>query len=131
MRILMIEDDEIDSMIMNRILKKIGPEVILKVIDNAVDALKYLNTTQELPNLILLDLNLPKMNGFEFIEQFRKQIDIPIPIVILTTSDSDLDRWRAYRSCAMGYITKTIDTPKFTENVKTILNYWKICNFIS
>lgn len=127
MNVILIEDDDIDTMTIKRSISEIGIPINLKVVKNGEEALEYLITTQDQPDLILLDLNMPKMSGLEFMKQFKLKFNNTIPILVLTTSNSSLDRINAYRRGAVGYFLKSLDFNQFKDNLKIILDYWNIC----
>ncbi len=119
--ILLVEDDSVDAMTVRRALKEIGSTRLLAHQVNGEEALNHLRAVadDELPGLILLDLNMPRMNGLEFLE--HKQADDrlrDIPVVVLTTSTNARDIERSYELDAKGYIVKSIDYSKFVDSIK-------------
>lgn len=126
--ILLIEDDRIDVMTVRRALKEIKVTNNIVVAGNGEEALTYLQNTQNtLPCIILLDLNMPKMNGIEFLEIAKKDDKIKkIPIIVLTTSQEEKDRTASFNNGVAGYMTKPIDYKLFVEVIKTIDLYWTL-----
>lgn len=128
--ILMVEDNPGDVRLTQEALKDAKVSNSLRVVDDGVAALDYLyqrgaygQATR--PDLILLDLNLPKMNGREVLEEIKQNPLLrSIPVVILTTSQAEEDIVRAYSLHANCYITKPVDFTKFTKIVKTIEDFW-------
>lgn len=132
--ILLVEDDHIDTRILEWTFKKNNIPNRLDIADNGKKALEYLNDPEkEKPCLILLDLNMPVMNGIEFLKNVKKDDLLKrIPVVVLTTSDYERDKRDSYDLGAAGYILKPIDTQKFVEIVKAIYQYWtfnELCLF--
>ncbi len=126
--ILLVEDDKVDAMTVKRALKEIKVTNNVVVASNGEEALEYLtNTDNEIPCIILLDLNMPKMNGLEFMkvaketERLRK-----IPIVVLTTSSEERDRMNSFNNGVAGYMTKPVDYQQFVDVIKTINIYWTL-----
>lgn len=126
--ILLVEDDRIDVMTVRRALKEIKVTNNIVVAGNGEEALTYLQNTQNtLPCIILLDLNMPKMNGIEFLEIAKKDDKIKkIPIIVLTTSQEEKDRTASFNNGVAGYMSKPIDYKLFVEVIKTIDLYWTL-----
>jgi CheY-like chemotaxis protein len=126
--ILLIEDDEVDIMIIRRALKelKINHEVVY--CGNGEEALKYLQGCINAPPfLILLDLNMPKMNGFEFLRVAKSEECLKrIPIIVLTTSKSRENISECFALGATGYIVKPVSYEKFVEALRTLEDYWNL-----
>ncbi len=126
--ILLVEDDDVDAMTVQRSLKelKVTNELIRRT--DGEDALDYLrNPDNQEPCIILLDLNMPRMNGFEFLkvaksdERLRK-----IPVVVLTTSDNDEGIVESYDLSVAGYVVKPVDYAQFIEAMKILNMYWTL-----
>ena len=126
--ILLVEDDDVDAMTVQRSLKelKVTNELIRRT--DGEDALDYFrNPDNQEPCIILLDLNMPRMNGFEFLriiktdEQLRR-----IPVVVLTTSDNDEGIVESYDLSAAGYVVKPVDYAQFIEAMKILNMYWTL-----
>lgn len=124
--ILLVEDDRVDVMTVKRALKELKVTNKLFTGSNGEEALKYLrNDKNQKPCLILLDLNMPKMNGIEFLKIVKKDDVLKsIPIVVLTTSKEEQDRIQTFDLSVAGYMTKPVDYLKFVETIKTIQHYW-------
>jgi len=124
--ILLVEDDSVDAMMVSRALKEL--EVPNKLIhhENGENALDYLKTKgSENPCIILLDLNMPRMGGLEFLEIVKNDERLKtIPVIILTTSSELQDRLSSFSYSVAGYMVKPINYDEFVEMMKSISNYW-------
>jgi len=126
--ILLVEDDRVDAMTLKRALndqKVISP---LVQVTNGEEAIEYLrNGGNQEPCLILLDLNMPKMNGVEFLKIVKADETLKkIPIVVLTTSAEERDIAESFERGAAGYMVKSVDYEKFVEIVRAIDAYWSL-----
>lgn len=133
--ILLLEDDQVDVMTVQRALKVnkiINP---LYVVQNGEEALKFLRhqgafsdpVKAPRPGIILLDLNMPVMNGIEFLKVVKADQDLKrIPVVVLTTSKADEDRVESFNLSVAGYIIKPVEFEKFVEAMRTIGLYWTL-----
>lgn len=133
MNLLLVDDDEVDVMNVQRAFKKNNIINPLYVAVNGLEALKMLRGNGDPPlvpaerRLILLDLNMPKMGGIEFLRELRADSDLrPIPVIVLTTSDEDSDKVEAYQLNVAGYILKPVTFAKFVEAVATLNKYWTL-----
>ena len=128
LNILVIDDDDVSAETVSRALKKVpGKFHVISACDGR-DGLEVLrgNTERKLsrPYLILLDLNMPRMNGFEFLEQLRGDDGLRDSVVfVLTTSDADADRTRAYREQIAGYMVKSAIGPQFVRLSSLLQDY--------
>ncbi len=133
--ILLIEDDEVDVMNVKRAFKKKNISNPLYVASNGIDAIAMLrgsaNPFGSVPahrRLILLDLNMPKMGGIEFLHALRADpILQKTPVVVLTTSNRDQDRVEAYHFNIAGYLVKPVTFNAFAELMATLNHYWMLC----
>ncbi len=132
--ILLVEDDEVDVMNVRRAFKKGHIVNPLYVAGNGIEALEMLRgegTTPQIPTqrrLVLLDLNMPKMNGIEFLTILRSDPNLKqTPVVILTTSSEDRDRVNAYNLNVAGYLLKPVTFGTFVETMTTLNQYWTLC----
>lgn len=124
-RILLIEDNPADVKLVRMATKSSKWVEALDVSSNGQDAFSFLKSGCKLPSLILLDLNMPGMNGFEFLEKIKSDSDLQqIPVVVLSTSDSGPDIDRAYRLHAAAYVTKEFDYQKFCESFIKLEEFW-------
>ena len=127
--ILLVEDDRVDAMTVKRALKDINVTNRLDVVGNGEEALAFLRDEKnEKPCIILLDLNMPKMNGIEFLK-IAKQDDWlkRIPVVVLTTSKEEQDRIESFKLSVAGYMIKPVDYRQFVEVIRAINLYWMLC----
>lgn len=128
--VLLIEDDLGDVELTQEALEKSKLIINLNVVNSGDEALTYLRQEEEYsdavrPNLILLDLNLPGLNGREVLAEIKRDKSIPyIPIVVLTTSDSDKDILESYQLGANCYVTKPLGLNEFTKIVSSIEDFW-------
>lgn len=129
LNILLVEDDQVDVMNVQRAFKKSRITNPLWVAENGIEALENLRGGK-IPLhrlLVLLDLNMPKMNGIEFLRQVRDDDDLRhLPVVVLTTSDDERDRIEAYHLNVAGYIVKPVTFMNFVEAMTTLNKYWML-----
>lgn len=133
--ILLIEDDEVDVMNVKRAFKKNNIGNPLYVASNGLEALAMLRgkdgqppAVPETRRLILLDLNMPKMGGIEFLHELRSDAELrSTPVIVLTTSNQDRDRVEAYHLNVAGYILKPVTFSNFAETMATLNKYWALC----
>ncbi|HEU5101376.1 MAG TPA: response regulator [Roseiflexaceae bacterium] len=132
LHILLVDDDEVDVMNVQRAFKKNNIANPLYIASNGLEALDLLRGQgpQTIPGtrrLILLDLNMPKMNGLEFLHAVREDPELrPLTVVVLTTSDDERDRIEAYNLNVAGYILKPVTFTAFVEAMATLNKYWTI-----
>jgi CheY-like chemotaxis protein len=129
LNILLVEDDEVDVMNVNRAFKKNNISNPLWVAGNGIEALAVLRSGDmpEDRRLILLDLNMPRMNGIEFLRELRADPELKAtPVVVLTTSDDERDRVDAYHLNVAGYILKPVTLANFVEAMATLNKYWTL-----
>ena len=120
--ILLIDDDEDDQLIFIDAIKEVNPGLVCLAADNGGDAYLQLESSSPAPSLIFLDLNMPVMNGFEFLERIKKSDRFKnIPVVIYTTSDSPLDKKNTIDAGAVLFFTKTADFKLLKRKLTEIL----------
>ncbi len=126
--ILLVEDDRVDALTVKRVLNDLQISNNLEIAGNGEEALAYLrDQNREQPCVILLDLNMPKMNGIEFLriakadERLKK-----IPIIVLTTSRDQEDRMESFDQSVAGYMVKPIEYALFVEMMRAFDKYWGI-----
>jgi len=126
--ILLVEDDEIDVMTIRRAVKILKITNAIHVASNGEDALAQLhNPDIASPCLILLDLNMPRMGGLEFLNVVKQDpIFRRIPIVVLTSSREEQDRIASFDKSVAGYMVKPVGDDQFIEVMKTIDLYWTL-----
>jgi CheY-like chemotaxis protein len=126
--ILLVEDDIVDQMTVQRALKDIQARNPLYIVNNGEEALDFLKSNSSKIWIILLDLNMPKMNGIEFLKIVKRDDLLKsIPVVVLTTSKQESDIIESYNLGVAGFMIKPVDYPKYVEVVKTINTYWQLC----
>ena len=129
LNILLVEDDEVDVMNVRRAFKKNNICNPLWIAGNGLEGLEMLRGS-EIPRerrLVLLDLNMPRMNGIEFLRELRADPELrSVPVVVLTTSDDERDRVEAYHLNVAGYILKPVTLMNFVEAMATLNKYWSL-----
>jgi CheY-like chemotaxis protein len=134
--VLLVEDDEVDVMTVRRAFRKGHITNPLYVANNGLEALNVLRGKSEhaMPperRLILLDLNMPQMGGIEFLQVLRADQQLKeIPVVVLTTSNGDRDRLKAYNLNVSGYILKPVEFEAFIETMLIFNQYWALCEML-
>jgi CheY-like chemotaxis protein len=129
LNILLVEDDEVDVMNVRRAFERNNVSNPLYVAGNGLEALEMLRdgTVPNERRLILLDLNMPKMNGIEFLQALRSDPELSsAPVVVLTTSNDDQDKIDAYNLNVAGYLLKPVTFSNFCERMTTLNKYWTL-----
>ncbi|TLY28799.1 MAG: response regulator [Ignavibacteria bacterium] len=135
--IMLVEDNADDEALTVRALKKNNVDNVIVVVRDGAQALEYLFATgmyagrdvTEMPQLILLDLKLPKVDGLEVLRRLRADERTRLlPVVILTSSKEERDLIEGYRLGANSYIRKPVDFIQFTEAVNQLKLYWLVLN---
>jgi chemotaxis family two-component system response regulator Rcp1 len=130
LHLLLIEDNAGDVRLIREAFKTSGQQVELTVVRDGVDALEYLRSSgaspsASRPDLILLDLNLPRKSGREVLREVKADAGLSaIPVVVLTTSAADEDIAFSYRTHANTYIIKPVNLDRFLEVIGSIGAYW-------
>ncbi len=126
--ILLAEDDHVDALTVTRALRDLHVTNKLYITRNGEEALAFLkDESNDRPGIILLDLNMPKMNGIEFLQVIKKDENFRrIPVVVLTTSREEQDKLESFDLGVAGYMIKPVDYKKFVEVVRTIDLYWTL-----
>lgn len=129
LNILLVEDDEVDVMNVKRAFRMNHITNPLFVADNGLEALEKLRNG-DVPQgrrIVLLDLNMPKMNGIEFLRELRSDPALAAtPVVVLTTSNNDRDKIEAYNFNVAGYLVKPVTFGEFSELMVTLNKYWML-----
>lgn len=131
MRVLLIEDDLIEKMKFEKTMKGHDSGHYMVTVKNGEEAIEFLAQNKELPDLIFLDLNMPKMNGLEFLQILREHKSwCYLPTVILTTSMNTKDLKKAYELGVSGYIIKPLKFEEYVDRIEKALSYWSINELI-
>ncbi len=135
--ILLVEDNHQDELLTLRALKKINLANRIDVVRDGQQALDYLfhqgefagREGPDLPTVVLLDINLPRINGLDVLERLRADPRTHfLPVVLLTSSDEESDRIRGYKSGANSFVRKPLDFSDFAETVSRLGVYWMAVN---
>ncbi|CAD0007313.1 MULTISPECIES: response regulator [Flavobacterium] len=132
LNILLIEDDAIEIMKFNRVLANF--EQVHKIIEanNGEEALTILKDKVIIPDIIVLDLNMPKINGIEFLGILKADDVLKyIPAIVLTTSNNHKDVLEFYRIGIAGYMLKPLKYEEYVDKIKKMIEYWSINELIS
>ena len=128
LKILFIEDDTIEIMKFNRVVSSLGLAHQITESNNGEIALAMLESKENLPDIIILDLNMPKLNGIEFLTILKNDPILKyIPIIILTTSSNFKDVKECYKIGVAGYIIKPLKYENYVFKIQKLLDYW-CCN---
>ena len=129
LNILLVEDDQVDVMNVKRAFERNRISNPLFVAGDGVEALEILRSGK-VPHerrLVLLDLNMPRMNGIEFLRALRADQDLhATPVVVLTTSDDERDKIDAYNLNVAGYLLKPVTFVNFVETMAALNKYWAL-----
>ena len=129
-KILLVEDNPADIELTREAFEENSLVNDLHVIEDGAEALDYLfrrdeHKDAELPDIILLDINLPKVSGLDILKQVKEDENLKnIPVIMLTASADDMDIFKSYQRYCSGYITKPVNITNFVEVAKTIEGYW-------
>lgn len=129
--VLMVEDDDVDARVVEKAFKKAR---IANPVTRATDGLEALDMLKngqiKRPYLILLDLNMPRMGGLEFLAEIRADPDMHDSIVfVFTTSRDEQDRWQAYQHNISGYLVKDNAGSDFLDAINMLDHYWRVVEF--
>jgi CheY-like chemotaxis protein len=124
--VLLVEDDRVDAMTVQRALRQLEAPNPLHHVTDGEKALEFLrDPSKPRPGLILLDLNMPRMNGIEFLSRVKQDSALKaIPVVVLTTSREEADRFNSFEQSVAGYMIKPVDYDQFVTIMRTIKDYW-------
>ncbi len=133
LEILLVEDNPATIFLMKEIIEECNFQLNLNIVMNGIDALSYLKiegqySKKSSPDIIILDLNLPKMSGHELLERIKNKDDLKvIPVIILTTSDFSEDIILSYELHVNCYIKKPTDMEYYIKVIKSLLEFWCNC----
>lgn len=128
--ILLVEDNAADILLLQEALEDLELNIHLSVVNNGEEAMSYLSRAEPFagaarPDVILLDLNLPKKNGFSVLQEIKQNLKLKdIPVIVLSTSQAQEDVNRCYKLQANCFITKPSDLESFMEVVRGIGEFW-------
>lgn len=128
--ILLVDDNPGDVRLTEEALKETNVNNVLNVVGDGIEALAYLRCTGNYanavrPEIILLDLNLPKKDGREVLEEMKKDGQLKeIPVIVLSTSNAEMDIIKAYQYHANCYITKPVEFDQFVKIIKSTIDFW-------
>lgn len=132
LNILLIEDDTIEVMKFNRVLNTLGLNHKIIEANNGEEALTILKHKEIIPDIIILDLNMPKINGIEFLQILKEDDYLKfIPAIILTTSNNHKDVLECYKIGIAGYVLKPLKYDDYVERIRKMLEYWSTNELIS
>lgn len=130
MKVLFIEDDMIESMKLQRAVSKFQYNHTIIEAKNGEEALKILEEG-ELPDIIFLDLNMPRMSGIEFLTIIKSDERLKyLPTIILTTSENRVDLLECFKIGIAGYIIKPLKYEDYESKIKKVFDYWEISELI-
>lgn len=130
--VLLVEDNPYDELLILRALNKAGLRATIDVVRDGQQAVDYLlctgefaERTVELPAFVLLDINLPKLSGFDVLTKVRADDRTRLlPVVVFTSSDEEGDRWRSYTAGANSFVSKPLDYTSFMTLAGQLGSYW-------
>jgi CheY-like chemotaxis protein len=130
--VLLVEDNPQDELLILRALRKAQVQATIDVVRDGQQAVDYLMRTGEfsnrqegLPAFVLLDINLPKLSGFDVLTRVRAELHTRLlPVVMFTSSDEDRDRMRAYSAGANSFVSKSVEFADFMTSTGQLGSYW-------
>lgn len=130
LKILLVEDDRIEILKFKRSVSNIIDDYDLSLSNNGKEA--FIEIDKEIPDLIILDLNMPDTNGIEFLTILKNDDELKhIPVIILTTSNNDKDISECYRLGIAGYVLKPLKYDDYESKIKAVLRYWSLNEFLN
>jgi len=131
LKVLMIDDDTIEIMKLNRVVSSMNLDHQITDAKNGEQALNFLEQKDGLPDIIMLDLNMPKINGIELLTILKAKESLRhIPIIIVTTSSNNKDLLQCYKLGIAGYIIKPLKYKDYVNKIKKVLDYWSVNQLI-
>lgn len=129
LNILLIEDDRIEVLKLKRAIAEEFDNYFIQLAKDGKEAFSILENS--LPDMILLDLNMPDTNGIEFLNLIKANDSLKhIPVIVLTTSDNDKDIYECYKLGIAGYIIKPLKYEDYETKIKAIIKYWSLNEFL-
>lgn len=135
LNVLVVDDDDVTAECVSRSLKKFNLNCIVTAAEDGRDALSVLrgqtNRSVRKPYVILLDLNMPRMSGIEFLRELRSDPKLSqTTVVVLTTSDEERDRLEAYNLHVAGYLVKPLRFAAFVDLMSVVNRYWTLTEMV-
>ncbi|PQB06594.1 response regulator [Polaribacter filamentus] len=131
LKVLLVEDNLIEIMKMKRTISFLNLKHMIHEAKNGEEALKFLENSANIPDIILLDLNMPKINGIEFLRIIKASDELKhIPTIILTTSSNQKDLLECYITGISGYILKPLKYEDYLKKIEVVLSYWSVNELI-
>ena len=127
--IIIVDDDHDDQELLKEAFEELKVPNILRFFDSCVSALNYLLTTIERPFLIISDVNLPAMSGFEFLKRIQQNQTLKnkcIPFIFLTTTSNNQIIQQAYQLAAQGFFVKPVTGEQLKQTIHAMIHYWKV-----
>ena len=132
LKVLLIDDDTIEALKLKRTIATLEMDHQIIEAKNGEQALKILDQKDRLPDVVLLDLNMPKMNGIEFLSVMKNREEFShIPTIILTTSSNSKDLLQCYKLGIAGYVIKPLKYSEYVDKIKRVLEYWSVNELIN
>ena len=129
LKILLVEDDRIEIIKLKKSIPKEFDNYTLTLANNGSEAFSILE--KDVPDIILLDLNMPDTNGIEFLKIIKSNEDLKhIPVIILTTSNHNKDIKECYKLGIAGYIIKPLKYEEYELKIQALINYWSLNEFL-
>ncbi len=127
LKILLVEDNLIEIMKMKRTISLLQLNHTINEAKNGEEALQFLEDKSNIPDIILLDLNMPKISGIEFLKILKANDDLKhIPTIILTTSNNQKDLLECYKTGMSGYVLKPLKYEDYVKKIEKVLAYWSV-----
>jgi|TARA_R100000789_G_C2978553_1_gene142803 CheY-like chemotaxis protein len=127
LKILLVEDNLIEIMKMKRTISLLKLNHTINEAKNGEEALQVLEDKSNIPDIILLDLNMPKISGIEFLKIIKANDDLKhIPTIILTTSNNQKDLLECYKTGMSGYVLKPLKYEDYVKKIEKVLAYWSV-----
>jgi len=132
LKVLLVEDNLIEIMKMKRTISLLKLKHTIHEAKNGEEALQFLEDKANIPDIILLDLNMPKISGIEFLRILKSKEELKhIPTIILTTSNNQKDLLECYRTGMSGYVLKPLKYEDYVKKIETVLAYWSVNELIN